>query len=198
VITIIPDVLQIRTSYPLLPWFGIISLGYACGYFLFKKDEAVRNKIMLNLGLFSLVIFVILRYFNFYGDSHLFIKENDFVQSLKSFLDVTKYPPSLLYFLLTIPFGLLILAGFKRESFLSKIITNYGRVPLFYYMLHLTLLPTVSYATLLLNNKFYQTDNIGVIWFLAFMIVIIAYPLVVWFIGFRKKYSKKFELLNYI
>ena len=157
-----------------------------------ERNEFNKNRVLF----FALV--VTLRFFNIYGDMRPFVVSGNFYDCVKSFLNLTKYPPSLLYFLATIPFGLLMMAAVKRESLLVNIISMYGKAPLFYYILHLSLLPAAAWLIAIFSGKSYETDNIAVIWLFTFLVIAFSYPLVVWFISFRKKYSHKIALLSYV
>lgn len=201
VFPIIEGDLSFRIKYPILPWFGVICLGYACGYYWFKASvsEKKRNDSLLKLALACVVVATGLRYFNIYGDSHLFIPHENFTASLLSFLNVTKYPPSLIYLLLTLPFGLLILARVKNaDNILVKIISKYGNAPLFYYLLHLALIPALNYLTILALGYEFKTDQLWIIWLASVLIVAGSYPLITWFLEFRKKYVTRFPILSYI
>ncbi len=200
-LTIIPEKLLFRVSYPLIPWLGLIALGYSCGYYLFTNSvsEKRRGAFLLGLTAICLVSFLILRSFNFYGDSNLFIFDStNLIESFRSFLNVTKYPPSLLYFLITLPFGFAILALFKKEYKLTKIISNYGKAPLFYYILHLALITIIDNLIEFFSGEKYKSDNILVTWIIAFFIVAISYNLILRFIDFRKKYGNKIKILSYV
>lgn len=128
--------------YAVLPWTGIMFLGYACGAWYKKGFSAVTRKQYLLISGFCLIgIFIILRWANIYGDPN---PRKDFptqLQNILSFLNVSKYPPSLLYFCITIGPGLLLLRMLEEtKSRWSVIVSNYGSVPFFYYILHFYLL----------------------------------------------------------
>jgi uncharacterized membrane protein len=128
----------IMVMYPVLPWIGLILVGYCFGY-LYRPDfdESFRKKILLQVGLGCIVLFIILRAINFYGDPTPWSTQNTFTYSLLSFLNTTKYPPSLLYLLMTIGPALLFLRFIEgKKGELLKVFDVFGRVPLFYYILH--------------------------------------------------------------
>lgn len=91
--------ISVRTSYPILPWISVISLGYLYGYiFTNQIDTSKRNKILAISSVLCFSIFVIFRFFNIYGETIPFIlNSNDFVITIMSFFNVTKYPPSFLF-----------------------------------------------------------------------------------------------------
>ncbi|MEO8884452.1 MAG: heparan-alpha-glucosaminide N-acetyltransferase domain-containing protein [Mucilaginibacter sp.] len=130
--------------YPLIPWVGVMATGYCFGT-LFTLGAAVRKKWLLTLGLSAIGLFVIIRYFNFYGDASLWTTQGNLHRTILSFIDVSKYPPSLDYLLITLGPGMLLLAILENtQNTLTNIFVVYGRVPLFYYILHLYLLRLLS------------------------------------------------------
>lgn len=139
--------------YPVLPWIGVMVLGYLFGQLYGPGFDAAKRKALLwKMGLAAIGLFVLLRTFNFYGEPRPWAPQKDVVFSILSFLNTSKYPPSLLYLLMTIGPAMLFLSWtenrFKRtEGFFTTI----GRVPFFYYLLHfyvvhLVTLPLVWYA----------------------------------------------------
>lgn len=123
--------------YPALPWIGIMALGYGLGP-LFVDSEERRERLLIRAGLAAIVLFLALRGVNLYGDPRPWDVQTTPVMSLLSFLNVTKYPPSLLYALVTLgPALLLLVALERREGRLCDMLATFGRVPLFFYMLHL-------------------------------------------------------------
>lgn len=123
--------------YPILPWIGIMSLGYGLGpLFLLPANE--REKVLTVLGLAALVLFAALRWDNVYGDPKPWSLQKDAIFSALSFLNVTKYPPSLLYALVTLGPALILLPRLARlPRQLGGALAVFGRVPMFFYVLHL-------------------------------------------------------------
>ena len=132
--------------YPVLPWIGLMALGYLFGSLYRPGFEASARKAFLwKAGLAAIGLFVLLRTFNLYGNPFPWGLQKDFAFSVLSFLNTNKYPPSLLYLLMTIGPALLFLYWaenrFKRpEGFFATI----GRVPFFYYILHFYVVHLVS------------------------------------------------------
>ncbi|NCI45657.1 DUF1624 domain-containing protein [Sediminibacterium soli] len=124
--------------YPLIPWPGIMLLGYCLGSWFSKDyDPAMRRKQLVQTGLLTVTAFFILRWLNVYGDLFPWSEQKNTTATIISFFNVTKYPPSLLYCCMTIGPGLLLLAWLeKTRARWADIVVIYGRVPLFYYMLH--------------------------------------------------------------
>ncbi|AUP81040.1 DUF1624 domain-containing protein [Flavivirga eckloniae] len=126
-------------AYPIIPWFGLITLGYCLGT-LFKNgfDITIRKKWLLRLGLASTALFFIIRGINVYGDLVPWSVQNTTTKTILSFFSVTKYPPSLAYLLITIGPSLLFLYGIEKiKNKITDFFLIFGRVPLFYYFLHI-------------------------------------------------------------
>jgi uncharacterized membrane protein len=124
-------------SYPVVPWFGIIALGYGMGY-VFLDPAAKRARQLTCLGLSAIALFLLLRLANLYGDPRPWSFQGDGVMTALSMLNVTKYSPSLLYVLVTLgPMFLLLTAMERLGSFAGDVLATFGRVPLFIYVLHL-------------------------------------------------------------
>lgn len=124
--------------YPWLPWPGIMILGYCLGSLYVKGyDAAKRQKLLVRMGLITVVVFFVLRWINVYGDLRPWAEQKDTTATILSFFNLTKYPPSLLYACMTIGPGLLMLAWLEKiKAGWTGIVVVYGRVPMFYYMLH--------------------------------------------------------------
>ncbi|MEZ0609989.1 DUF1624 domain-containing protein [Fibrella sp. WM1] len=123
-------------AYPLVPWLGLMLVGYATGP-LFERPLAQRRRLLWQVGLGTLAGFVLLRLFNGYGDPAPWAVQPTGLFTLLSFLNVSKYPPSLLYGLLMIGLMLLILALAEgADNAFTRWLQVYGSVPMFYYILH--------------------------------------------------------------
>jgi uncharacterized membrane protein len=119
-----------------------MALGYCFGS-LYTSGFAVakRKKILLLMGECSIALFILLREINFYGDPHPWTRQHTATFTFLSFLNVNKYPPSLLYILMTLGPAMIFLALTEKLSFrFTKPIIHIGRVPMFYYILHLYLI----------------------------------------------------------
>ena len=124
-------------SYPVLPWTGIMALGYGLGP-VFLEPARTRAWQLTLLGLASIALFLLLRGPNFYGDPHPWSQQRDSMMTALSVLNVSKYPPSLLYALVTLGPALLLLPAMERfGGFAGEVLATFGRVPLFIYLLHL-------------------------------------------------------------
>ena len=122
--------------YPILPWIGVMAAGF-CFAQLFTLDDTARRSITLRLGLAITAAFFVIRAINVYGDPSHWTTQKSAVFTALSFLNCTKYPASLDYVLMTIGPALLLLAWYDRLRFSSSNpLIVFGRVPLFYFVLH--------------------------------------------------------------
>lgn len=122
--------------YPLVPWLAVISAGYAFGW-IYQEPEAARHRKLLVLGSCLVPGFIVVRAINLYGDPVPWTTRFGATKTVLSFLAVTKYPPSLLFLLMTLGAGILFLAFAERPTrgrFSNALIT-FGRVPFFFYIL---------------------------------------------------------------
>ncbi|WP_261926279.1 DUF1624 domain-containing protein [Methylorubrum sp. GM97] len=139
----LPLGLVAKTTYPVLPWIGVIVLGYAIGpWFLPGLATRTRERRFAAIGCAMLAAFVLLRLANGYGDKPWFVVDDSALRTAMSFLALTKYPPSLLFLLLTLGTGALLLVALERigERPLVAALAVFGGAPMFFYLLHLTVL----------------------------------------------------------
>lgn len=199
----ITDTLQVRTSYPVLPWIGIMAGGYLTGkLFTPGYRPEVRKRFLVWGGCAMLLVFVILRLPNVYGEASPFITfPGQPVQTLMSFLNLTKYPPSFLYSLMTLGIASLALAWLEQPlGALSQLFMNFGRVPMFYYILHLYLLHGATWVIALSlgisGGQKFSVPGIGIVWLIAVLTLMVAYPIVRWFAAVKAANSRSW--LRYI
>lgn len=197
-------------GYPPIPWLGIMLLGFAGGrYFLENKEKAFFFK----AGITAIILFILLRCINLYGDSSPWTVQKNSIYTILSFLNVTKYPPSLQFCLLFLGLTSLIiswLSGTKNR--LTEVLSVYGKAPLFFFIIHWYIIHSILFALLYLQG-FGMADmlfgfNFGrpkemsgvplwgvfLIWFL---VVLLLYPLCKWFIGYKQRAKHK-NWLRYI
>lgn len=173
--------MRLRTSYPVLPWIGVIALGYALGpWFARGSDAALRQRRLLGSAALALLAFVILRLLNGYGEAP-WSSYPSAVQTLMSLLNITKYPPSLLFLCLTLGVGLLLLRGFERagQARWIGVLAVLGAAPMFFYLLHLYVLKLaylVCVALFGLNQgQYFGFDSIGAVWLCAVSLAFALY-----------------------
>ncbi len=132
--------------YPLIPWIGVMACGYVFGG-LFTMDAQRRRRILLTLGGTLCGAFVLLRAVNIYGDPVPWSVQPDPLFTFLSFLNTEKYPASLLFLLMTLGPAILALPLLERApGTIGKFFITFGRVPLFYYILHLYLIHALAVA----------------------------------------------------
>jgi uncharacterized membrane protein len=139
-------------AYPPIPWLGIMLAGFACGMF-FTRPAAQRRSLFAAIGSVALVLFVALRYLNAYGDPVKWASQKNAVFTFLSFMNVTKYPPSLQFCLVTLGVMFLMLAAAEGATGrAAKIVSVYGKVPLFYFLSHFLFIHLITLAMLLLQG----------------------------------------------
>ena len=141
-------------AYPVIPWIGLIALGYCLGS-LFTKGYSLekRKKWLLCFGIGAIILFFIIRGINSYGDLVPWSHQETSTKTILSFFNVTKYPPSLSYLLITIGPSLLFLYCIENvKNRISNFFLVFGRVPLFYYFLHVFVIHTTAIIGIILYN----------------------------------------------
>jgi uncharacterized membrane protein len=200
----IPEI-KFVTGYSLLPWLGVLTAGYGFGA-LFLLDRAQRRKQLLGLGLSLTLLFVVLRYANGYGDSRPWSPQKDGVFTALSFLNCQKYPPSLLFVLMTLGPAIAALSLFERDwGPLGKFFVVFGRVPLFYYLLHIPLIHglvvAIDYARYGYSPYLHEApwslprDNLPpdygfdlpVVYLIWIGVVLFLFPICWWFAGVKQR-----------
>ena len=200
-------------AYPILPWLGIMLLGFGTGK-LFEMDLQERKKFLLRVGILLVAFFIILRWSNLYGDPFQWKIKNTVFFTFLSFINVSKYPPSLLYTLITL--GIMCFILYISESasnYLSRILIVYGKVPLFYYLLHWYLIHTIMFL-ILFAEGFHTTDlfpnessfgrplrpngvSLPVMYLIWLSVIIILYPLCKWYGKYKADHPGK-KWLSYL
>jgi len=201
------------TAYPIIPWMGIMLTGFAFGEF-FELPAEKRTKVLLKSGLAALSLFFIIRYINIYGDPlHWSEQKNTFFTFL-SFINTTKYPPSLLFILLFL--GIMFFVLFISEKVsgrFSEILSVFGRVPLFYFVIHLYVIHSLMFAVLYLqgfgskdflfgafNNGRPKTGGgleLPLIYLIWLSVVLLLYPVCKWYDKYKSGHGN-IKLLRYL
>lgn len=204
-------------GYPVIPYIGIISLGYCLGG-LYAKDTTpeTRKKLLRNIGLGAIALFIILRGINVYGDAARWSVQKDFMFTLLSFVNVTKYPPSLLYILMTLGPALLFLAYAEKPlNKLTSKVTVFGRVPMFFYLLHIPLIHSLGIlaaglsghsAGSMVNLTTWVTANpqlrgygfsLPVVYLVWVVVMLMLYPVSLWFSRYKQANQGEKKWLSY-
>ena len=183
-----------KTTYPVLPWIGVILLGYGIGpWFLPNIAPEIRQRRLITLGFGMLAGFFIIRGLNVYGDRPWFAVAGDPMRTAMSFFSLTKYPPSLLFLLLTLGVGALLLAWFERlgDARLLGALAVFGGAPMFFYVFHLTVLRLLYHSAFAIwgpdHGAYYGVNSYGwvLVWYVA--LIVPLYMPTVWFSRLKKR-----------
>jgi uncharacterized membrane protein len=197
---------RLVAAYPLLPWIGVMATGYAMGA-VYQLEPARRRAALLCLGLALSLAFVALRYLNVYGDPDRWSYQQERWLTICSFSNCHKYPPSLLYVLMTLGPAVTALGLFQRPpGFLGRRLVTFGRVPMFFYLLHVPLihslafaLAVVRYGPEVLNKPFFPSDygyNLPMVYALWLVVLLMLYPLCAWYGGVKRR--RQYAWLSYL
>jgi uncharacterized membrane protein len=196
---------SVMLGYPVLPWIGIMITGYAFGQlYLPTYDAGKRRKALIWLGLSAIALFILIRFIDIYGDQRHWSAQKTPVFTLLSFLNTTKYPPSLLYTLMTLGPAMLFLAFMEKplNRFTGKLVV-FGRVPMFFYLLHIYLIHALAVMAAALSgykwsdmvltgwvsmNAQLQGYGFSLVFTYALWIIIIigVYPLCKWYDNYKR------------
>jgi uncharacterized membrane protein len=186
--------------YPLIPWVGVMAAGFALGS-VFDMEAGRRRRILLAIGASAVACFIALRLINTYGDPQPWVAQATLGQTVMAFLNVEKYPPSLLFLLVTLGPALMLLAALESaRGWLAGVLETFGRVPLFFYVLHIALAHLAAglvamymgFGNAVLNNFFF---NFPVKWgvslpgvYLAWLFVVVTlYPACRWYAEIKRR-----------
>lgn len=193
-------------AYPLIPWIGVTAVGYGLGQ-VYRWEPARRRTFLLRLGIALSAAFLVLRGVNVYGDPVRWTAQKSAALTVLSFLNVNKYPPSLLFLLMTIGPGMLLLWAVdgRTPRFLRPAIV-YGSVPMFYYILHAFLLHALAaiicFARYRHVHWMFESPRVDlypvtpppgwgfslpVVYLIWIAVVIALYPLCLWYAGVRRR-----------
>ncbi|QIP16636.1 DUF1624 domain-containing protein [Spirosoma aureum] len=199
-------------AYPPVPWLGIMLIGYSAGSF-FTSTEKEQRRIFLRVGLLSLGLFTALRVANVYGDPVNWSPQKNLLYTFLSFVNVTKYPPSLQFCLLFLGLMFLILSGVQGvKNKWTDIVCVYGKTPLFYFLVHWYLIHPLVFVMVFLQG-FHWSDlvfgsNFGrpktgsgvelwAIYVIWVFIVLAMYPLCHWYGNYKERHKEQ-TWLRYI
>jgi len=196
--------------YPLIPWIGVMTTGFGAAALL-KQQPAKRDPLLLKIGTLMTVTFFIIRGIGIYGDPNIWqVQDAGITATLLDFMNVTKYPPSFLFVLITLgPMAILLSYADKFNGWLKDVLVMFGRVPFMFYVAHFCLIRILSILLAWYQGfefsqmktmffffpKGYGVELIGVyiVWLL---LIIILYPLCNWFA--RLKATRKDWWLSYL
>lgn len=172
---------RIKASYPVLPWIGVILLGYSMGP-VFSRNVASPQckKVLLGLALSMWGVLLVLRGFNIYGEDMPWETQATAIQTAMDFINYTKYPPSLDFVLLTLGGAFLVLFALDTvNNKFTQIIESFGSAPMFFYIVHLFVL-LVSYNLVLdlagpNYDDLFAFDYIWQVWLVAALMAVVLY-----------------------
>lgn len=180
-------------AYPLLPWIGVILIGFGSAA-LFEDAPERRNTRLIAWGLATTVAFIALRAADFYGDPNAWQSQGSAVATMIDFLNVSKYPPSLLFLLMTLgPAAVLCAYADRIPAAIRQPLVIFGRVPFAFYVAHLYLIHALSVGLgilqgfepeQLLTIMLFYPDGFGVglpaVYAVWLLVVVLLYPLSKW------------------
>jgi uncharacterized membrane protein len=186
--------------YPLVPWIAVMALGYALGP-LAQMEATRRRLLFLQLGFALAAAFIVLRAINGYGDPSRWSTQGSPAYTVLSFLNTTKYPPALLFLLMTLGPTLILLGLFDRaHGPIARFFITYGRVPFFFYILHFYLIHLLALAAAALTGFevgpfltppfFFPTEygfSLGVAYLVWIGVVLVLYLPCRWFAGVKAR-----------
>jgi uncharacterized membrane protein len=208
---------SIFVRYPVMPWTGIIALGYYFGsLYNYSYNPEKRRRILSSAGFAAIALFLLLRSVNIYGDpAHWSLQKNQLFTVL-SLLNVTKYPPSLLYILVTLGPPLVFLG--RAEKPVNRITSRlavFGRVPFFYYVLHLYLIHLLAvigaalsghnWSDMILSDRVNRVPglkgygfSLGTVYLVWVALILLLYPCCKWFDRFKRTHQANNRWLTYL
>jgi uncharacterized membrane protein len=195
-------------TYAILPWTGVLFLGYCFGT-VYKKidDEIKRRKVMLSIGFATVLFFIVVRFINLYGDpAHWSVQKNS-LYTFFSFINTTKYPPSLCYITMTIGPALIFLSSMETvTNKATNILSTYGRVPFFYFVLHFYLIHIICVVFFFATGHtskdivdanvpfLFRPQNFGfglpVVYAIWLFVVLVLYKPCKWFDQYRRTHTQ--------
>ena len=207
------DSFKFYVDYPIIPWIAVMPLGYWFGSFYNNNvDSSKRKRLFTIIGISAVCSFVLIRWLNFYGDPLPWTKLDSGSKTLMSFLNLNKYPPSLLYLLVTLGAALIFLGNTENlKGKLVNFFTTFGRVPFFYYLLHLYIIHLLAalfaqlsgfgWKLLVLPDWILETPtlkgygfNLAIVYLVWLSVIAINYPLCKWYDKYKNNHREKWWL----
>ena len=203
-------------AYPLIPWIGVMAVGYSLGA-IYGVSAERRRRLLLRLGVALTAAFVVLRFINVYGDPFPWTVQPSATFTVLSFLNLTKYPPSLLFLLMTLGPALLLLraADGRPVPAILRPVYVIGKVPMYYYLAHILLLHLIAvgvsyarYGTIRYMFESARPDQfpvtqppgwanpLPVVYLLWIVVVVLLYPFCRWYAALKARSSNR--LLSYL
>ena len=207
---------QLLILYPFLPWSGVMMLGYCLGKVLRNNNQAYRKKFLIITGISVIALFIILRFINVYGDPFRWSTQGNGFYTFLSFINASKYPPSLFFICMTIGPALLLMAWWDNiQNRFTRIVSVYGRVPFFYFLTHFFLIHLFSAFAFFMRGHTFAEDaadlstpfikfikegegvQLRYVYLIWLAIVIILYPVCKWYDNYKTRHKQK-KWLSYL
>ncbi len=199
-------------GYPPIPWLGIMLAGFWAGT-IFANPIEIRKRYWLRLGIAAFLLFILMRSINVYGDPVPWTRQSNMFRTFLSFLNITKYPPSLLFTLITLSGMFFLFRAFDGvQNRFTGFVSVYGKVPLFYFLVHWYILHPLLFLILYLQG-FKSTDfvfgfnfgrpkavsgvSIGLVYLIWMTLVLCLYPVCKWYGKYKASHSGN-KLLRYL
>jgi uncharacterized membrane protein len=189
--------------YPIIPWIGVMAAGYVLGPVM-ELDPKSRRRWLLRLGASITAGFVLLRATNLYGDPASWTMQETWSATVVSFLNCEKYPPSLLFLMMTLGPALLLLAVFENvRGRFAQWLTTFGRVPLFFYVTHIYLIhglaivfalvmyPHLAPSVFVSPNETAVALGLPGVYVVWLFVLILLYPLCRWFAELKQSQTAR-------
>jgi uncharacterized membrane protein len=186
--------LKAYVLYPLIPWIGVMAAGYALGPVMQREPEA-RQRLLYTAGVAITLGFIVLRASNLYGDPASWTVGGNWLETLLSFVNCEKYPPSLLFLMMTLGPALILLAAFEQaRGRVAQVFAVFGQVPFFFYVAHIYLIHALAVVTgFALTGLFAITPRLGFslpeIYLVWLAVLAMLYPVCRWFAGAKARGS---------
>lgn len=202
--------LVLRPHYPLIPWIGVMAAGYGFGR-LMLLERRTREKVLFILGGVIILLFILLRSGNFYGDPRPWAPQETAIFTLLSFINCEKYPPSLLYVLMTLGPAIMVLPLLERATgWFGTVMVTFGRAPMCFYLLHLPFIALLALAAAFIKSSLADPAGLDfpegfpraygyglpIVYLIWVGITVALYPVCQWY--YRYKRQGRYAILKYL
>jgi uncharacterized membrane protein len=202
-----------RVGYSIIPWVAVMSLGYCFGSFYDKTyDPLKRKKLFIIIGINAIIFFVILRGINIYGNLLPWKDYGNLGQTIFSFFNLSKYPPSIDFILVTLGGAFLFLANTEKlKGSIVNFFSVFGRVPFFFYIIHVYLIHFLAlivaeftgfgWQKMILHALPFRVEelkgfgfNLAVVYLIWILMIVMLYPLCKKFDTYKQNHKDKWWL----
>jgi len=201
--------IMLMCAYAALPWTGVMLLGYALGKWYNPGFDAVRRrKLLLTTGFAVTGLFIVLRLINDYGDPKPWTAQKDMVYTFLSFLNVNKYPPSLMYACMTLGPAMIFLALLERvQNRFTDIMNVFGRVPFLYYLAHVYIIHLLCVLLFYAEGHTFEDNfkleiafgfrpkenfgfSLGIVYLIWILVVVLCWFPTKWYEKYKRTHKK--------